>query len=594
MFDYRSSILVNHVGFPRAAPKICVVPEAPRKEFVVSRLQDTEFRPVHGGTLSRGGGEIADGWVGDFSPLTEEGIYRISCGDLVSRCFVVWDNVYYNPLRVVFTYFPWQRCGDSTSGWNAPCHAKEGIRLETGAFRDLSGGFHQSGDLRKWTWGLALGLTGLLQFALSESPRWDTGAIAEEIRWGCDYFHAMARDDGALMDGTFLPEGWGEGDLAGRTGFQDYGLPWKSREFYRSESPAPSQWNNVRLQTMAAVYFRDKDPAYSGRCLAAARATWTHMTSPSRSYALYAAPKLPPLGHKGMNVPFPGFYRDSALELAHRLCAAMSLFRATGEAEWREEAASTANHLVALQFGGDVGANPACACLRESRDSPVLANSYFYFWHTSGPLGLMELLEAAPDHPDAASWKECVHRIAEQHRVVAGRNPYRRVPATWYRAGSDPFDSPAFFSFSTNVEKSRDECFGGTLPPAGKGSGERDCLYKFYSFCYNIDIMGAGIFMRRAARLFGEDSYRGVAQGQLDWILGANPFDSSTVEGVGYNQPHRGLFGEFFPCTPQIPGAISTGVTPNSSNPNGFGLDNEYDMPMVGWMLWLMSDLARS
>lgn len=167
------------------------------------------------------------------------------------------------------------------------------------------------------------------------------------------------------------------------------------------------------------------------------------------------------------------------------------------------------------------------------------------------------------------------------------------MPAVWYREGSNPFAGPAFYSFSTNVEKSDDENVGGVLPPAGNGT-EGSCLYKYYSFCYNLDIMAAALFLKKAAALLGEDAYRGIAQSQLDWILGSNPFDSSTVEGVGYNQPHRGLFGEFFPCTPQIPGAVSTGISPNSFNPRGFGLDNEYDMPMVGWMLWLLSDLGRA
>ncbi|MCX6970164.1 MAG: hypothetical protein NTV93_08430 [Verrucomicrobia bacterium] len=84
-----------------------------------------------------------------------------------------------------------------------------------------------------------------------------------------------------------------------------------------------------------------------------------------------------------------------------------------------------------------------------------------------------------------------------------------------------------------------------------------------------------------------------IAQSQLDWILGVNPFDSSSVEAVGYNQPHRGLFGEFFPCIPQIPGAVSTGISPHSFDPKGFGLDNEYDMPMAGWMMWLLSEMGR-
>jgi hypothetical protein len=94
----------------------------------------------------------------------------------------------------------------------------------------------------------------------------------------------------------------------------------------------------------------------------------------------------------------------------------------------------------------------------------------------------------------------------------------------------------------------------------------------------------------RAAAITGKDAFRHVAQRQLDWILGCNPFDASAVEGVGYNQPHRGFYGEFFPPTPQIPGAVSTGITAGSFTPAGYGFANEYDMPIVGGVLRLLAD----
>ena len=35
-----------------------------------------------------------------------------------------------------------------------------------------------------------------------------------------------------------------------------------------------------------------------------------------------------------------------------------------------------------------------------------------------------------------------------------------------------------------------------------------------------------------------------------------NPWNASYVEGVGQNQWQRPVFGQFFPSTPQIPGAV--------------------------------------
>ncbi|MBN2295146.1 MAG: hypothetical protein JXM70_22140, partial [Pirellulales bacterium] len=54
-----------------------------------------------------------------------------------------------------------------------------------------------------------------------------------------------------------------------------------------------------------------------------------------------------------------------------------------------------------------------------------------------------------------------------------------------------------------------------------------------------------------------------------------------------------GFYGEFFPPTPQIPGAVSTGITSESILSRS-GFANEYDMPIVGWVLWLMTEQVGS
>ena len=256
--------------------------------------------------------------------------------------------------------------------------------------------------------------------------------------------------------------------------------------------------------------------------------------------------------------------------------------------EYHDEAVLALRQLSKLQVGGDVSQNPAAACFWEGEHSDFLANNYYYFFSTSVPIVLLEAAETWPDDPDAAIWQGCARLIAEQHNQKHRENPFGRVPATWHTAGHDRFETPVIFSYSTEHDASRDETKGGI---ASKGNEDFEVFYKEYSFCYNLDLIAAGVFLTKAAKHFGEPEYTQTAQRQLDWILGANRFDASNVEGVGYNQPHRGIFGEFFPPVPQIPGAVFTGITEESFVEESYGLDNEYDMPMVGWMLYLVSQI---
>lgn len=537
-------ILVNHVGFLPDSPKYCVVPQPPEQTFTIHRLADCVWTYVQEGTLTEGGPELEPGSIGEFTSLQEEGIYQVRCGARQSRCFVVWRHVYDVPMRVLYTYFPWQRCGDNITGWAAPCHLDDGRIAETGAHQDLAGGFHQSGDLRKWASLEVIGLMGLNRFGQTQSPRWDDGCIAEDLRWGGDYYQKLVREDGGMFDSVFIPLGWGP------------------RDFYLSDAPPPAMWNNIRYQAMLSVYFKSRDAAYSETCKQTALRVWHYMTSTKRSPEKYHAPALPPRGHDNLNDWYAGFYPGSSADLAHRLCAAVALHRATGDPALLEDAAQSASALVALQMAPATTSDDRDACFWEGPEHKTLETSGF--WHTSGPLGLCELLELKPDHPDAAKWRKAVERIAEQYLSTSRRNPWGLVATQWSLQ-----EQPA--------------------PPDTNGPS-RCVVYEYRPGGYNGPIAAAGVFLRRAAALTGKEEYRHAAQRQMDWILGCNPYDSSSVEGVGYNQPQRSFFGEFFPPTPQIPGGVSTGITSWSITQQNSGFANEYDMPIVGLVLWLMTE----
>ncbi|MBN2300965.1 MAG: glycoside hydrolase family 9 protein [Lentisphaerae bacterium] len=553
---------LNHVGFrPDAAKKFVLAKPGPSR-FQVLRLDSCRFSPVFEGQVVKTNNELGnEEWLGDFSAVREDGIYRLQCGEEASRCFTVYRNVYDVPARVLLIYFNWQRCGETAMGWHGPCHLDDGLIAETGQHRDFSGGFHQSSDLRKWAHGVPLGLVGLCNYAKVLSPHWDTNSIASELMWGSDYYHKVIADNGMLYDSVYLPVGW------------------DAREYYLSANNPLAHWNTLRFLAEASSYFRGKDRYYHERCAADARRIWNYMVSPERSYSNYTAPKLPPIGHNCLNSMFSCFYEDSALEIAYKLAAAAALFRATGEQSFLDTAAISATALAELQLkNGTIPENPASACFRESSDNAVLANSHNgYLWAPAGPLSLCDALQIAPDHPNASIWKDCIARIAEQYEFLARRNIWDLIPTIW----------------QVNDSASADGYKGGYIGMPGTGESKL-CSYKYYHVLNNMDIIANAVFMKKAARILSRVSYAEIAQRQLDWILGANPFDASSVEGVGYNQPNHFFSGEFFPPTPQIPGGVCVGITETSMNPSNpiNNLGHEYDMPIVGFLIWLLAEIS--
>jgi hypothetical protein len=111
----------------------------------------------------------------------------------------------------------------------------------------------------------------------------------------------------------------------------------------------------------------------------------------------------------------------------------------------------------------------------------------------------------------------------------------------------------------------------------------------------NAHLASNGVGLSRAARLLDDKRLAIAAQRQLDWILGANPFDASTVSGVGRNQPGLFVTGAFQPPTPAIAGGVMNGLGGTDDDqpylePNTYNTC-EYWTPTVAYTMWLMGEL---
>lgn len=557
MSDEKAKIFVNHIGFTPNGAKYFVVTNPPAEDFQIK----VEGKVVITGRLKHVSADLGTAWVGDFSKFHEEGInYFIRCGELKSRPVTIHKGIYDYPLRILFNYFPNQRCGNTTIGWHGPCHTRDGRRVDTGEHIDVTGGWHQSCDLCKWCQGTSPGLFGLAQFGLLKSPHWDKGQIAEEVRWGNQYFHKMVRPDGGLMDCVATPTGWVE-----------------ERDVCTTNAPSMAAYNVIIGQAMIARMFKDNDPDYSRKCIDVARRMWHYITGPDYlKEQPYKPPPTVPPWHEFMSTLFAQNYPGSALDLGDALYAALSMYRATGKNQWLENACAKASALVDLQIGGDVSKDPMAACFRIGPDRSDLVCAYNngHF----GPMGLCEILELKGDHKDAPKWQKAVCLIAEQSCTMAERNPWGLVPLCWYaedpgggrKAGSGYYK----YFFKHDV--------AGPVYPNGFHVG------------LNMNILGRVLFLLRAQKITGYRRCFDTACRQLDWILGCNPFDASMVEGIGRNQPERLIYN--FPPVPQIPGATITGMVGTQKDEPaqfGSGCAIEYNLPSTAMLMWLMSELSE-
>jgi len=568
--DLRVDVTVNQIGFAPETSKKCVLKRTGPQRFEVIRT--TDQKAVFSGPLVVSEGDFGTFLVGDFSSVKEAGTYYIRAGRSRSYPFRIAAQVYSEAVEMIVRYFGLQRCGPNETGYLAPCHCDDAVRLDNGKHQDTTGGWHDASDLRKWVGATIHGMIGLAQvydLTASEPLR---RRIMEELRWGNRYFLNMQEPAGYVMnhvggdalrhgdgnrwtDNIIGPEGGEPNTIDPAPGGSRSKITIVGRKDDRVIQTKPldrlGQYKFVIAEAMMARLTKQSDRTYSDKCLAAAQ----------RCYD-WCATRGP---------------EQTAESLGGALAAAVELYKATEQDKHRYEAVACASRLLQLQVTEPLEPkDPVRGFYRRSATSPEPYRDISHgCWHLFGLCGLAELF---PDHAEAGHWRKAIQLYTVDYlAALSKRNSFGLVPYGLF-AQADPGGNRKIGNY----------WYRYFMQPGSN-----------WWVGVNANIASAGVGLVRAAKILGDPSLRSVAQSQLDWILGCNPFYASTVVGIGHNHPPEFINGgEFKPATPRLPGAVMNGLggTPDDQPFLGDGIYNvsEYWTPMVSYTMWLMALLQSS
>jgi len=550
----RVSVFTNQVGYLPNSAKWCVVEDSSNSltgDFFVRDIDRKVGPNVFTGKLRRMEGDFGTHWVGDFSKLTTPGSYVVAVHlktrhGAVSYTFRIAGDVYDDALSKGVGCFAVQRCGPSKTGYNAPCHLDDG-RTKDGKSVDLVGGWHDASDLLKWASATMSGMYGLLNVARLSKDENLRSRIFEEVKWGNLYFLKLQSPDGYIyhygIGGDAVEKGnhWTDnirGTKDDRPAVLDVGAPALQHEFIAS-------------QALLASVYGSRDRAYADRCLDAAKRCFDWVR----------------------NKKAPTYF-----DLGSGIYAGVHMYEATGDEEYRDYALQMAGRFLKLQETDYVGQQQK-------------VRGFFYIndirrYGASGgvlqPLAFIaicELAEAFPEHSDAPRWRQAIELHCNDYLgAIGSRNAFGIVP---------------------NVIQPQDK-----VVPGARRVGE---LRYRYFMCprrgrwwvgNNANVAGAGVALVKAARILKRPEFAALAQRQLDWIFGANPFGVSTMVGVGHVNPPEYIFTGFQPRTPRIPGAVMCGIAGDEEDrpdllPGSYHTC-EYWTPMLAHTIWLMAELQAA
>ncbi len=520
-------ILVNHVGFTPAAGKFCVMAGTSAMAFEV--IDAANGNAVHKGRLEPRKGDHGDYLVGDFSAVRAPGKYHIKTASSQSGPVPIGDTIYLPAVRNSIRYFAAQRCGQT-------CHLDDGVRKDNGERLDVTGGWHDACDLRRWVDATIYGIIGLSHVLDALGPQdADAQRIIEEMRWGNRYFLKMQDPAGFVMYYCGGDDGNHFTDNVNGTA--------DDRQIQVDPVEMTAQFNFVAAQAMMVRHTRKADPAYAKTC--------ENAGEKALSWCL----------EKGTN--------HKAATIGAAVLAFVELHRTFGCVQSRELAAKYLRALLALQ-DADIG------FFRARADRPDPSREIM-----DGNLPLLALCDAIavfPDHADAATWRTALQRHVDHLVALSRLSAFGTIPFGLY-AGADPGGGRRIgnhfyrWSMKTTKEYRDDDWWVGL----------------------NAHLASHGVGMLRAGKLLDRPELADLAQRQLDWILGVNPFNASTVTGAGRNQPKLFKAGEFKPPTPLIPGGVMNGLGGTALdgiciNPGSWNTC-EYWTPMVAYTMRLMAEL---
>jgi hypothetical protein len=323
---------------------------------------------------------------------------------------------------------------------------------------------------------------------------------------------------------------------------------------------------------------KDSDPELAERSLRTAEEDW--------EYAIK--------GVEGPSTWHTPAFAATRLELAGiGVTASLELYRATKQQKYADKAVELARAIVASQQRRPVGHEFALSGFFYTGPDRDTLFHQFHRGNDQAPVvALTQLVDVLPDHPDWMHWYSALVRFADYQRKAATTTaPYGVLPAYVYRPGDDVKEVPD----SGALHMATREAYRAQVQ-TGMPIGDGWYLRAFPVWFARRGNFGILLSQAKAlaatARLRGDSAALDLAERQAEWIVGRNPFVTSTMYGEGYDwsQQYSVSSGDFVGSL--IVGMQSRGETdlPYWPQANMYVYKEVWVHSSARW-LWLMEDL---
>ena len=514
-------IVFSNSGYTTGARKTAIV-NIPGNDGKF-RIKDYKSgKTVFKGRIESGSYRIGDFQTIDFSDLKKPGQYVIEAGGVTTWPFYINDDLWENSAWRIVNFLFCERCGYPVPGKHGECHADLHAEYNGKVF-PLNGGWHDAGDMAQQT--LQSGEIAYSLFQMAQTARKKGNVdlyrrLMEEGLWGLDFVLRTRLGDG------FRAMSWGTNLWTDRI------LNTKDDSDRRQINVNDGAYENFVLSGIEAYAATviDDDPELAGYLRKVAEEDFWFARARFDKYG-FAELGMIRSGH-AKNTPESQYHASASW-------AASMIYKLTGDRRYAEQA---------VEF---IGMPMAC---QQKDGSAGGIKGYFYgdidrhggvhYSHKSSDYAFMEafaaLCETQPGHPDLGKWMEAVRLYGDYLKsIMKYVAPYGLVPSGVYNIHE--YDYPdRFYPWQLGAprDSSAGEIYRRQLANGVKLDDENylRVFPVWYSFKGNTVVnLATGKAAAICARLLGDSGLKEIAERQLSWVVGYNPFGQSLIYGEGSN-----------------------------------------------------------
>ncbi|NLO85791.1 MAG: glycoside hydrolase [Clostridiales bacterium] len=543
-----------------------------QKRFSVLNLQG---EAVYAGDIKQVQGVQGDFAVLDFSPLVQEGEYRLHFGQYTSGTFRIDHSIAESTVWKLINFLYCERCGHPVAQKHGVCHG-DILAAHNGVTIAYQGGWHDAADVSQQTIQTAEIAEAILEVAQASKGKNALlyARLLEEAAWGIDFVLRMRFGDGYRATGATIRR-WTDGQCGN---MDDCEARVHNRSF--------DNFVMAGVEAVAGMAFEGNDSALAWKCRDAAKADY--------AFALERFREV------GLEEPYWREHTNSASlsqYYAAASWAASKLYTATGDEQYGAFAREFISLMLLCQERGTEGVPMQGFFYRDETQKVIV-----HFSHQGRDQIFMQALEAIsttqPECPQRVQWEESMRLYGDWLKsLMHYTKPYGMIPAGMFHE-SETQDELSFGSVHPRVDLAREKQHYQAQLKQGIALGNGyyvKCFPVWFSYRGNSAMhLSMGKAASLLARYFGDEELREIAREQLYWTLGKNPFGQSLIYGEGdrFGQQYTALLGE---TVGEIPVGVQTqgdDDLPYWPQANIATYREVWTTPVGRW-LWIAGDLMQ-